>query len=604
MTTQSDNQTTTMAGYTLVPYTPLDAGIIEKALTVGDVAKMDSTTRVHFYRALCQSTGLNPLTRPFILLKTPSGELTWYATVGAAEQLRKLHRVSTRILSRERTEEGLYIVTVQASAPDGRQEESQGIVFVGGLKGQELGNAMMRCGCVPLETEILTKRGWLTHDTVQIGEDVLAYDCHTDTCCWTPLEALTRYDEALTVNMGTTFHHFRCTLDHTWAVSTNPYRQRGLRKRGPYANRQPSRMLTETSALNAGHKIILAAPAPGGDSPLTPHEAAVLGWIMTDGSIKRKKTSMRLAICQSKEENFPAIETALTGTGYTVSRYVGQPSVREFPSGHQSVCLPQHWWYLSAYDSRTLFAKAGIESPADLPALIPHLSQPARHAMLEAMMAADGTKSRGTFGKKRKPGVMDAWQILATLEGYALGHYVERKALPSQRLRMQRYIAGRNITSTEPRVEAVWCPTTQYGTWVMRQNGDVTITGNSKALRRVTLALCGLGMAGAEEESGQVIAFDPQTGAVELPPPAPEAEAATLLTVVGRWFRQRHKDSRETVAQAVWGVQLTEMPHLGYVELAGGLAPDRRGQAPLDVGQRHAGGGSPAVAPGACTEGG
>ena len=154
MTTQSDNNTdtssTTIGQYTPVPYHPLDAGLIEKALTVGDVSKMDAATRVQYYRALCASCGLNPLTRPFILLKTrgteqnPGGELIWYATVGAAEQLRKLHRVSTRLVSRERTEDGLYIVTVQVQAPDGRQEESQGIEFIGGLKGQALGNAMMK----------------------------------------------------------------------------------------------------------------------------------------------------------------------------------------------------------------------------------------------------------------------------------------------------------------------------------------------------------------------------------------------------------------------------------------------------------------------------
>ena len=149
MTTQSNNQTdlqtTPIVPYTPVPYHPLDAGLIEKALTVGDVAKMDSPTRVQFYRALCASTGLNVLSRPFILLKTQSGELHWYCTVAACEQLRRLHRVSTKILSREFLDAELYAVMVEVSTPDGRREEAQAVVAMGSLKGVERANALMRC---------------------------------------------------------------------------------------------------------------------------------------------------------------------------------------------------------------------------------------------------------------------------------------------------------------------------------------------------------------------------------------------------------------------------------------------------------------------------
>ena len=183
MTTRSDNQTTTMTHYTPAQYAymaqPIDPVAIEKALTAGDISKMSAEVRVQYYRALCHSSGLNPLTRPFIVLKTPGGELHWYATVGAAEQLRKLHRMSTRIVSRERTEEGLYIVTVQASTPDGRTEETQGIVFVGGLKGQELGNAMMRAGSKALRRVTLALCGLGMAGAEEEAGQVVPFDAQT-----------------------------------------------------------------------------------------------------------------------------------------------------------------------------------------------------------------------------------------------------------------------------------------------------------------------------------------------------------------------------------------------------------------------------------------
>ena len=164
MTTQSDQQTanhsTPLVPYSSVQYLPrLEPEAIQRALMAGDISKLSPADRVQFYAALCHSTGLNVLTRPFILLKGQDGSLHWYATVGAAEQLRKLHRVSTRILSRERSEDGLYCVTVQASTPDGRQEESQGIEYIGGLKGQALGNAMMKASSKALRRVTLALCG-------------------------------------------------------------------------------------------------------------------------------------------------------------------------------------------------------------------------------------------------------------------------------------------------------------------------------------------------------------------------------------------------------------------------------------------------------------
>lgn len=131
----------------LGPYVPdaprASAEDIERALTLGDLSKMTPEVRVRFYIAACESASLNYLTRPFTPMKTQSGEVVLYANVQAAEQLRQLHRLSIKVLSRV-TEEGLYTVTVQGRMPDGREDEAQGIVEVAKLQGLALANARMR----------------------------------------------------------------------------------------------------------------------------------------------------------------------------------------------------------------------------------------------------------------------------------------------------------------------------------------------------------------------------------------------------------------------------------------------------------------------------
>jgi hypothetical protein len=122
--------------------------------------------------------------------------------------------------------------------------------------------------------------------------------------------------------------------------------------------------------------------------------------------------------------------------------------------------------------------------------MVSQYSHEARAAMLEAMMFGDGDQRRRTFGKKRKPGVMEAWRILATLEGIAIGdvHLSTAGNVPLQRLKKRRTVCASELTLEDAGTADVWCPTTAYGTWVMKQNERVMITGNTKAIGRALAA--------------------------------------------------------------------------------------------------------------------
>jgi len=63
------------------------AGVLERALVSGDLAGLSESQRLEYYRAVCESLGLNPLTRPFEYLRL-NGRLVLYATRAAADQLR------------------------------------------------------------------------------------------------------------------------------------------------------------------------------------------------------------------------------------------------------------------------------------------------------------------------------------------------------------------------------------------------------------------------------------------------------------------------------------------------------------------------------------
>jgi hypothetical protein len=116
---------------------------LERVVIGGDLSKLSSAERLLYYRQLCESIGLNPLSRPFQYL-TLSGRLTLYASRDATDQLRKKHGVSVTKLERDRHDD-LYVVTAYGQDQTGRQDTATGAVAIGNLKGDALANAIMKC---------------------------------------------------------------------------------------------------------------------------------------------------------------------------------------------------------------------------------------------------------------------------------------------------------------------------------------------------------------------------------------------------------------------------------------------------------------------------
>src|SRR5262245_40480297 len=115
--------------------------LLEKVLIHGDLKALTADDRVRYYNAVCDSLGLNPLTRPFEYIVL-NNKLVLYAKRECTEQLRKRDNVNVTIVSRELVE-GVYVVTARATLPDGRTDESIGAVSLEGLKGDVRANAVM-----------------------------------------------------------------------------------------------------------------------------------------------------------------------------------------------------------------------------------------------------------------------------------------------------------------------------------------------------------------------------------------------------------------------------------------------------------------------------
>ena len=118
------------------------AAMLERVIMVGDLSKLTDAERLLYVKSVCESLGLNPLTRPFDYISL-GGKLVLYAKKDATDQLRKLHKVSIDKMETEQRGD-IYIVIAHAVDKDDRRDASLGAVNTASLKGDALANAMMK----------------------------------------------------------------------------------------------------------------------------------------------------------------------------------------------------------------------------------------------------------------------------------------------------------------------------------------------------------------------------------------------------------------------------------------------------------------------------
>ena len=117
------------------------AGKLYQSLVNGNLAALTVDERVNYYNAVCQSIGINPLTKPFEFI-TLNGKLTLYALKGCTDQLRAIHGISIDPPIIVQTDQWIT-VTVSGTDKTGRRDSEIGVVAAKDMQGHH-GNALMK----------------------------------------------------------------------------------------------------------------------------------------------------------------------------------------------------------------------------------------------------------------------------------------------------------------------------------------------------------------------------------------------------------------------------------------------------------------------------
>lgn len=113
-----------------------------RIVSSGDLTGLTDKQKADYYLYRCRQEGLNPASQPFVYMKQQGKEIL-YGGKNAADQLRKLHGITIRIVDQRQIQD-VWQVTVEATDPNGRTDTDFGVVTLGNLKGDALANALMK----------------------------------------------------------------------------------------------------------------------------------------------------------------------------------------------------------------------------------------------------------------------------------------------------------------------------------------------------------------------------------------------------------------------------------------------------------------------------
>lgn len=313
--------------------------------------------------------------------------------------------------------------------------------------------------CVDMETQCLSKRGWLNGQELRIGDEILTYDIESGGLRWMPVEKVHCYkNKKYRIWSNSKGFEKAVTDNHKWLVA-NRNTGLGVHLRG-------------TVDLRNVDAILLAAKSL--EQPRIPtvndNFVELMAWTLTEGSYR---------------------PNTRRGNGVIISqkKYMGE--VSEVVAGFTSIkgslnsqgCRA---WELSGDIARQLRETAPNRAPKIEWFL--QLTQRQLELFIETCIKGDGSIVEASGNRQERlmfhqlpNDKLDSFLIACVLAGKSLGRSrvdsitgCESWTLKKATLRETRKLVPSDYIDGE-----VWCPQTSAGTFVAKRGGNIFLTGNS-----------------------------------------------------------------------------------------------------------------------------
>lgn len=326
--------------------------------------------------------------------------------------------------------------------------------------------------CVPLNSMILTRYGWKLHYEVNVGDEVLTYNQEKDVNEWQPLLEKVYFKNAEIISLENKHWNILCTDNHRFFGE--------IRKDHGKNGKRWHKDIKEAKDISSEFRIRVSSLTEDGISTITPNEAAILGWIWSDGWIKFKdyNGSIRQSNGKYVHCNAVIIQKKFTNEIETLLGKNCSTSNKD-----KNGCKV---YYLHSKFIRDIYNKANLNyyNP-DYVSFVLSLSEAARSAFLNAICLAEGTKRFKSYRIAQNSGdFCEAIKLAGFLQGYDVRTTSMYSKYSGKRheqiwLKLNPYVSGQRLNKFNAGRSDVWCPRTKNNTWITKQNDTITILGNT-----------------------------------------------------------------------------------------------------------------------------
>lgn len=347
--------------------------------------------------------------------------------------------------------------------------------------------------CLDLQTEILTKDGWKNFSQVNNGDHVYSFDLETNSIV---------DDKVIEYIKRSKYKGERMAKIKGQLVDINVSEHHDLLVKNRKHNTYVKQTAIDTAESRSDFFNIPASSncSDAENAEISDSELELIGWFMSDGSIKNQRQS--LSISQSQAQPYylhKSIMDCLTNSGLKFGTYLAKrtgkyeeyaANVFYVVSKGKPKGTKKHlsgWGHLEKWIDKSI------------PDSLFTLSKRQFGIVLKTWNYGDGKKSP-TKGYERRTHCIalgtskelaDRFQMLCILKGYRCAIAVRGynksplyEAMVSDRQTLT--ISGHNIKGSRTRIEIenqpetneLWCVRTGNGTIVTRRNGKVAIMGN------------------------------------------------------------------------------------------------------------------------------
>lgn len=350
--------------------------------------------------------------------------------------------------------------------------------------------------CLDMDTEVLTRRGFLTDERLSDDDEVAGVDPVTGKVRWLPIRSRVRREAQpgeRMVSIQSPSLDIRVTDGHRMLIQRRTGRGASRRWLTP-----EFRTAGEIAGSSWDVRLPVSAHEDVPDCELSDDEIRFLGWWLTDGTVNRVNKAITISQA-THQPHFDEIEKVLTGCGF---RY----GVQEFIHPLRPTTTMAHF-IVSRGDARRVEDRPlrgwhRLEKWIDkgLSPEYERLSERQFGVLMEALHLGDGSKQTGQDWTQRSYhistgrldfaerlqalGVRRGWRMHIALRepsGWSKrpSYVIHAKKIDRAHIQCRPADGRPSFEQEAPRAgEMVWCVENDLGTLITRRNGKVAVVGN------------------------------------------------------------------------------------------------------------------------------